>query len=220
LPPALCGCQVAEQTSALMICFFPMVYNHPRPKRDLLLCVARQFAVTLSWHAPHTKAQGPGFSVSATEPSGVFFSRFCQSSSRSLGRCLLLGQRSRLNLLSDLIRPLFHQHHRDSHTEFSRHRNDGHSGSQVARVGLTHRAEKFPELPVLADRRPGSLDELTSKPIVSTVGNRSAIGSISGRVLRRHWVTGSARQSGPRWPNRFQIGFASTCNLMETCSTL
>src|SRR5438477_7325781 len=68
----LCGCQVAEQMSPLSPCFSPMIFNHPRPKRDLLLCVARPFAVTLSWHAPLSKAQSPGLSVSSTEPSGVF----------------------------------------------------------------------------------------------------------------------------------------------------
>src|SRR4051812_1431252 len=93
----------------------PMTFFLCSPKRDLLLCVARRYAVTLTWHAPLSKAQGPGLSVSSTEPSGVFFSWFCLSSSRSLGRCLLLGQRSRLNFLSYLIGSLFHQDHRDSH---------------------------------------------------------------------------------------------------------
>jgi hypothetical protein len=65
-----------------------------RPKRDLLLCVARHRAVTLTRNAPLSKAQSPGISVSRIEPSGVFLSRFSKSSSRSLGRCLLLGQRS------------------------------------------------------------------------------------------------------------------------------
>src|SRR5215467_3089787 len=37
-----------------------------------------------------SKAQSPGISVSRIEPSGVFFSRFSESSSRSLGRCRLL----------------------------------------------------------------------------------------------------------------------------------
>src|SRR5262245_35796287 len=115
-----------------------------RPKRDLLLCVARPEAVTLTRNAPLSKAQGPGLSVSSTEPSGVFLSRFCLSSSRSLGRCLLLGQRSRMNLFSHLIRSLLHQDHRQTHTEFARHCNDGDPGSHLARMALANRAEKFP----------------------------------------------------------------------------
>ena len=67
-------------------------------------------SVTLTRNAPLFRAPSPGISVSRVEPSGAFFSRFCQSSSRSLGRCLLLGQRSRMNLFSYLIGSLFHQH--------------------------------------------------------------------------------------------------------------
>jgi hypothetical protein len=163
-----------------------MIFNLLRPKRDCLLCVARHTAVTLTWHAPLSKAPGPGLSVSAIEPSGVFLSRFWLSSSRSLGRCLLLGQRSRLNLLSYLIRSLFHQDHRDAHAEFSRYRNDGYPGSHRTRMGAAHRAEEIPEFPVLADRRPGGLDELTSKPSVPCVSDRPPIGPLSGRILRRH----------------------------------
>ena len=96
--------------------FFLHDFPTSRPKRDLLLCVARHTAVTLTRNAPLFRAQSPGISVSRVEPSGVFFSRFCQSSSRSLGRCLLLGQRSRMNLFSHLIRSLFHQDHRNPYT--------------------------------------------------------------------------------------------------------
>ena len=146
---------------------FPMVLFSRSPKRDLLLCVARPTAVTLTWHAPLSKAQGPGLSVSSTEPSGVFFSRFCLSSSRSLGRCLLLGQRSRLNFLPYLIGSLFHQDYRDAHTELLRHRNDGHPRSEMARMGPAYRTEEIPEFPILTDRRPGGLYELASKPSIS-----------------------------------------------------
>src|SRR6266550_2170038 len=93
---------------------------------------------------------------------------------------------NRQEFFSYLLLSLFHQDHRDAHTELSRHRNDGHSRSQVARMGPAHRAEKLSQLPVLTDRRPGGLDELTSKPPVSRVGDRSSIGSLSGRVLGRH----------------------------------
>jgi hypothetical protein len=139
----------------------PIKFNYPRPKRDCLLCVARHTAVTLTWDAPLFQAQDPGISVSRVETSGVFLSRFWLSSSRSLGRCLLLGQRSRMNLLSYLIGSLFHQDHRDPDTEFSRHRHNGHPRPLVARMLVTDRAEEIPELIVLSDRRPGSLDELT-----------------------------------------------------------
>src|SRR5215510_7304129 len=134
-----------------------------RPKRDCLLFVARHRAVTLTRNAPLSKAQSPGISVSSVEPSGVFRSRFWHSSSRSLGRCLLLGQRSRMNFLSDLIGSLLHQDYRDPDTEFSRHRHNGDPGSDVARMSATDRAEKLPAFAVLADRRPATLDELTSE---------------------------------------------------------
>ncbi len=91
-----------------------------------------------------------------------------------------------MNFFSDLIGSLFHQDHRDAHTEFSRHRDNGHPRSQMARMGPANRAEKFPELPVLADRRPGGLDELASKPPISSMGDRPSIGSLSRRVLGRH----------------------------------
>ena len=157
-----------------------------RPKRDLLLSVARHRAVTLPWEAPLSQAQRPGRSVSRIEPSGVFLSRFCRSSSRALGPSLLLGQRSRMNLLSHHIRSVFHQDHRDSPPAFSRHRHNGHPGSQVARRGLANRAEKLPEFTVLTDRRPGSLDELTSQPSLCGVGDRSPLGSLSSGVLGGH----------------------------------
>src|SRR6478672_12998094 len=105
-----------------------------RPKRDCLLFVARHTAVTLTRNAPLSRAQGPGISVSSVERSGVFFSRFWLSSRRSLGRCLLLGQRSRMNFFSHLIGSLFHQHYRNPHTQLTCHRHNGDSGSDLARV--------------------------------------------------------------------------------------
>jgi hypothetical protein len=103
----------------------------------------------------------------------------------SLGHCLLLGQRSRFNLFPDYIRSLFHQHHRNPHTELSRHRDNSHLGGYVSRMPAGDRAKEFPQLSVLADGRPGSLDELTSQPWVTAVGDRSPIGSLSGGVLSR-----------------------------------
>ena len=115
----LCGCQV---TNTRTLFNSPMTFLPYPPKRDSLLCVARHKAVTRTWDAPLSKALRPGLSVSGVEPSGVCFSWYCQPSSRSLGHSLLLGQRSRLNFLSDLVRSLFHQHHRRPHTEFVSHR--------------------------------------------------------------------------------------------------
>ena len=89
-----------------------------------------------------------------------------------------------MNLFSHLIRSLFHQDHRNPRTEFSRHRDDGDSGSYLARMPAANRAEKFPKLAVFSDRRPGGLDEFTSQPAISGMGDRSPIGSISGGVLR------------------------------------
>src|SRR5216684_149521 len=51
----------------------------------------------------------PLISVSRVEPSGDLFSWYSPSSSRSLGHSLLLGQRSRLNFFSHLVRSLFQQ---------------------------------------------------------------------------------------------------------------
>src|SRR6266536_4914602 len=174
-------------------------------------------AVTLTRNAPLSKAQSPGISVSRVEPSGVFPSRFCSSSSRSLGRCLLLGQRSRMNLFSHLIRSLFHQDHGNPHAEFARHRHDGDPGRHLARMALANRAEKFPKLAIFSNRRPGSLNELTSKPPISGMGDRSPIGFISGGVLggdqtqKSSQLTGcfqahANRQSSPEagWPRSNQ----------------
>ncbi len=137
-------------------------------------------------HGRHTdsqcalsKAPSPGISVSRVEPSGVFVSRFCPSSSRSLGRCLLLGQRSQMNFFSHHIGSLFHQDHGNPNTEFSRHCHNGHPRALGARMSVANRAKKIPELTVLSDRRPGSLDHFTSQPFISGVGDRSPIGSLS-----------------------------------------
>src|SRR5688572_1419487 len=141
-------------------------------------------SVTLTWDAPLFRACGPGLSVSKIEPLGVLsLSWFCPSSSRSLGHSLLLGQRSRFNLFSHFVRSLFHQHYRNPDTEFSRHRDNRDSGSYVSRMPAANRAKEFPELSVLSDRGPGTLDEFASQPWVAAMGDRSPIGSLSGGVL-------------------------------------
>src|SRR6266481_6918510 len=159
----LCGCQ-AYYTRDLFFFFLLHDVSTSRPKRDCLLFVARHTAVALTRNAPLSRAQSPGISVSSIEPSGVFLSRFWLSSSRSLGRCLLLGQRSRMNFFSHLIRSLFLQHHSNPYTQLAGYRPNGDSGCNLARVFAINRAEKFPKLPVLTDRRPRGLDKFASRP--------------------------------------------------------
>ena len=166
--------------------FFFLLHDSCRPKRDCLLFVARHTAVTLTRNAPLSRAQGPGISVSSVERSGVFVSRFWLSSRRSLGRCLLLGQRSRMNFFSHLIGSLFHQHYRNPHTQLTCHRHNGDSGSDLARVFSANHTEKISELILLSDGRPRRLDEFTSQPSISSAGDRSAIGSLAGRVFAGH----------------------------------
>src|SRR5882672_5175660 len=160
--------------------FFP----YP-PKRDSLLYVARHGAVTLTCNAP-SKALRPGISVSRVEPSGDLFSWYSPSSSRSLGHSLLLGQRSRLNFFSHLVRSLFHQHHRGPHAQFMGHRHDGHPRPEMTRMFFRHGAKELQQLAILADRRPRSLNEFAAQSWISTVSNRAASGSLSGGALGGH----------------------------------
>ena len=163
-----------------------MTFSPYPPKRDSLLYVARHGAVTLTCDAP-SKALRPGISVSRVEPSGGFFvSWYSPSSSRSLGHSLLLGQRSRLNFFSHLVRSLFHQHHRGPHTEFVSHRHNGDPRSDRPRMFFRHTAKELSQLAVLADCRPGGLNEFTPKSRISAVSNRAAIGSLSGGTLGGH----------------------------------
>ena len=121
---------------------------------------------------PSLGHKAPGSLSQGSNRQEFFLSRFSTSSSRSLGRCLLLGQRSRMNLFSHLIRSLFHQDHRNPHTELTRDRHNGDSGSDLAWVFAANRAEKLPQLTVLSDRRPGPLDEFASQPFISRAGDR------------------------------------------------
>src|SRR4030095_9579342 len=91
-----------------------------------------------------------------------------------------------MNLFSHLIRSLFHQDHRNPHTQLTRYRYNGHPGSDLARVFAANRAEKLPQLTVLADRRPGSLDEFASQPFISSTGDRPPINSLPGGALGGH----------------------------------
>ena len=91
-----------------------------------------------------------------------------------------------MNFFSNLIRSLFHQDHRNPHTQLTRDRYNGDSGSDLARVFAANRAEKLPQLPVLSDRRPRRLDEFASQPFISSAGDRSPINSLPGGVLGGH----------------------------------
>ena len=88
-----------------------------------------------------------------------------------------------MNLFSHLIRSLFHQDHRKPHTQLTRDRDNGDSGSDLARVFAVNRAEKFPKLSVLTDRRPGRLDKFASQPLIASAGDRPPIHSLTGGVL-------------------------------------
>ena len=180
-----------QHTSSLI--FISYDCSTSRLKRDLLLCVARPTAVTLTSNAPLSKAQGPGISVSRVEPSGVFLSRFSQPSSRSLGLCLLLGQRSRMNWFFHHIGSLLHQDHRNPHTQFARHRHNDDPLSSIARLSAANRAEKLSKFAVLSDRRPGSLDEFTSEPAIPAMSDRPSVGFIAGGVLRRNQAQKSSQ---------------------------
>src|SRR5262245_20803982 len=105
------------------------------------------------------------------------------SSSRSLGRCLLLGQRSRMNLLSHHVRSLLHQDHRNPRAQLTGHRHNGHPRTNATGMAAANGAKKFSKFPVLADRRPGGLDEFASQSAVSSMGDRSPMGFLSRRAL-------------------------------------
>src|SRR5262245_42568822 len=89
----------------------------------------------------------------------------------------------RLNFVSYLVRSLFHQHHRRPHTEFVSHRYNSDPRTEMTGMFFGHGAKEFSQLAVLADRRPRSLDKLTSQSSVTGVGNRAALGSLPGGVL-------------------------------------
>ena len=88
-----------------------------------------------------------------------------------------------MNLFSHFIGSLFHQHYGNPDTEFSCYRYNRDSGDYVWRMPAANRTKEFPDLSVLADCRPGSLDEFASQPWVSAMGDRSSISSLAGGVL-------------------------------------
>ena len=66
------GCYVDVKLSDTRVLLFCYDSFTSRPKRDLLLFVARHYAVTLTCNAPRFEASGPGLSVSSIEPSEDF----------------------------------------------------------------------------------------------------------------------------------------------------
>src|SRR6266550_283651 len=131
------------------------------------------------------QALSPGLSVSETEPSGENLSWFSPSSSRSLGRSLLLGQRSRMNYFSHHIGSLLFEDRIDPSGELSGHRHDRFPRRPIARMALIHRAVELPKLRVLADGRPSGLDQFTAQPTIAAAGDVTARHSISGGMLAR-----------------------------------
>src|SRR5258705_2079952 len=174
--------------------FFP----YP-PKRDSLLYVARHGAVTLTCDAP-SKALRPGISVSRVEPSGDLFSWYSPSSSRSLGHSLLLGQRSRLNFFSDLVRFLFHNHPRAPHTQFMGHRHDGNPRTEMTRMFFRYGSKELQQLAILADRIPSMLNGFAAEFWTPREGNRAASGPHSGGALGGH-----QSQKGRQLTNVFDL---------------
>jgi len=83
-----------------------------------------------------------------------------------------------MNYFSHHIRSLLFEDRIDSRGEFSGHRYDRFSWGPIARMALIHRAVELPELRVLADRRPGGLDQFTAQPSITAAGNVSSFFSM------------------------------------------
>ncbi len=91
-----------------------------------------------------------------------------------------------MNLLSDHIGSLFHQHRSNPGTKLSRHRDDSNPRTGLSRVSATYGGIKVPKLSILANCRPGGLDEFASQPSVSRASDRAPISFLSRRVLSRN----------------------------------
>src|SRR5262245_56564984 len=168
----LCGCQ-AHYIRGL---FFSYDSFTSRPKRDLLLCVARHRAVTLTRNAALSKAQSPGISVSRIEPFREFPFPVLPVVESFPGAMSPLGSKEPNEPFLSPHRSLLHQDHRNPHAEFARHCNNGDPGRHLAGMALANRAEKFSKLAIFSNRRPRGLNELTSKPPIAGMGDRSPIG--------------------------------------------
>ena len=80
-----------------------------------------------------------------------------------------------MNLFSNHVRSLVFQYRIDSRIQLPRHCHNGDAGAFAAGVSPANRTVKLSKLGVLADRRPGSLNELASKPCVAGAGDRAPI---------------------------------------------
>src|SRR5262249_27752303 len=105
------------------------------------------------------------------------------SSSRSLGRCLLLDQRSRMHLLSHHVGSLLHQDHRNPRAQLTGHRHNGHPRTNATGMAAASGAKKFSKFPVLAHCRRGGLDELSPTPAVSSMVHRPPMGFLCRGAL-------------------------------------
>ncbi len=91
-----------------------------------------------------------------------------------------------MNLFSNNVRPLFFQYRINPCTQFSRHCHNGDARALAAGVSPANRTVKLSKLRVLANRRPGRLNQLASKPPISDAGDRAPIDPIPRGVLAWH----------------------------------
>ena len=160
---------------------FSMTLSFPDQRETCCYTWHGTQAVTLTCNAPSLRHKAPGSLSQGVEPSGVFSPGSAQSSSRSLGRCLLLGQRSRMNFFSHARRVVCFINTAEIRTHSLRATATMATlGPMLPRMFLWQTERKNSrKLPILADRRPRRLNEFTSKPAVSRAGDRSSIDPIS-----------------------------------------
>jgi hypothetical protein len=91
-----------------------------------------------------------------------------------------------MNLFSNNVRPLVFQDRMNPHSQFACYRHYGDPRTFAASISLANQTIKFSKLCILADRRPGRLNQFASKPPVSDTSNRAPINLIARGVLGRH----------------------------------
>src|SRR4029434_8203385 len=74
-------------------------------------------------------------------------------------------------------------HHRRPHTALCGHSSNRDPRTEMTGMFFGHGAKEFSQFAVLADRRPRSLDKLTSQSSVTGVSNRGALGARAGGGL-------------------------------------
>ena len=105
-----------------------------------------------------------------------------------------------MNLFSNNVRSLIFQDRVNAHTQFSRHGHNRDPRAFAGSISTAHRAIKLSKLWILADRRPGRLNKLTSKPAVAAW----VIDPRSDRIARG--VLG-----------RYQTQKATSCRTLSIC---